>query len=386
MTAVEQLREKQMAWLRQIHEHPELSYEEYETTRLVKQVLTDAGIQLIDTGMPTGAVATIGHGPGHVIGLRSDMDALPIQEETDLPYASREPGKMHACGHDFHTVTMLGAALMLKEMEDQLPGRAVVVFQPAEESGGVSGGTRVAESGATDDAELFLALHSYPHFEAGTLGIKEGPVMASVDAFKVTLKGVGSHAATPHKGVDPIPGMSALVLNLQTIVSRVLSPFETGLVTVAHAQAGNTWNVIPTEAVIEGTVRAMDQRVRERIKAAFYRMAEHTAETYGLRAEIEWLAGPGPVVNDERLCAMAREVATGLGFVIDRQEDTMGGEDFSEYLRIPHKRPGLFVRVGTGGGYANHHPKFTVDPEAMYPASVFFRDLAIRCMERGAEG
>ena len=382
---MEQLREKQLTWFKQLHEHPELSYEEFETTKLVKEILTGAGIQLIDTGMATGTVASIGHGSGHVVGLRCDMDALPIQEDTNLPYASKEPGKMHACGHDFHTSTMLGTALLLKEIEDQLPGRALVVFQPAEESGNTSGATILAQSGAVDEAELFLALHSYPHFEAGTLGIKEGPVMASVDTFSVKLTGVGSHAATPHKGIDPIPGMAALILNLQTIVSRCLSPFETGLVTVAHAEAGNTWNVIPCDALLQGTVRAMDQRVREKIKAAIWRMVEHTAATYGLQWEIEWGEGPGPVVNDERLCAVAREVATGLGFVVDRQEDTMGGEDFSEYLRIPRERPGLFVRVGTGGGWANHHPKFTADPEALYPASVFFRDLAIRCMERGTE-
>ncbi len=377
---MDQLYDLQQAWFRQIHRHPELGEEEFETTRLVKSVLEEYGIRQRPCPLPTGAIAEIGSGSGPVIGLRADMDALPIDEQTDLPYKSEIPGKMHACGHDFHTAAMLGAAVLLKEIEDKLPGKAVLVFQPSEEVSG--GGKQIASTGLTDDAEVFLALHSYPHFEKGTLGIKEGPVMAAVDQFMVTVTGKGAHGAAPHKGLDPIPVMAEITLALQTIISRRIDPFDTALLSVTRLDAGTTWNVIPETGVMEGTVRSFDENVRNSVIDRFNQICRGICAAHGCKCEIQWFEGPPPVVNDAGLCQVARDVATRLGFRVEKQENTMGGEDFAEFLHIPRQRPGLFVRVGTGGEYANHHPKFTVDPEALYPASVFLREMALELMRR----
>lgn len=362
------------AFFEDLHRHPELGLEEKRTTEKIRSALDEAGIPHADAGMDVGLVAIIrGRLPGRVIGLRCDIDALPIQEETGLPYASCEAGKMHACGHDFHTAVMLGAALLLKEKEDSLAGTVKIVFQPAEEIS--QGGLRFAGSGLVDDAEEFYAVHSFPGLPAGTLGIKEGPVMAAPDRFAITLRGRGAHAAYPHKGADPIPAAAALVLSLQSIISRSLNPFTPAVLSVTHLSAGNTWNVIPEEAFLEGTVRTMDVRVRESIHASMARMAQSIAAAHGCQAKLAWWDGPDPVINDAALCAAAREIALETGFAVARQEDVMGGEDFSEYLK---KCPGVFIRVGTGGEYPAHHPKFTVDPAVLHPAARFFACLAAR--------
>lgn len=355
------------------HSHPELGFEEYETTRRLREALEEAGIEILPGDLKTGLIARVGGSrEGRTIGLRCDIDALPVQEETALPYASLNDGRMHACGHDAHAAIMLGAALLLKERAEELHGQALIVFQPAEEI--ASGAERVLETGLLEEAELFLGVHTYPAFPSGTLGIKEGPVMAAVDRFRVTIEGRGAHAAQPHLGVDPVAAQAALVQSLQTIVSRNLNPFHPALVSVTHVESGNTWNVLPQTALLEGTARTLYPEDRALIRERFCRLTEETARAYGAKAEIDWTAGPPAVINDGALCEAARETAGRLGFSVGRQEDTMGGEDFSLYLK---DRPGLFVRVGTGGAYPAHHPRFTVDPTAIYPAARFFAELTI---------
>ena len=358
-------------FFKDLHAHPELGYAEHRTTEKLLEVLHAHGIRTLDTGMDTGAVAVIGAPGGRVIGLRGDMDALPIREESGLAYASAVPGLMHACGHDFHTSVMLGAALLLKEREAALQGQVKIAFQPAEETD--SGAKRLLATGLLNDAAEFYGVHSYPWFPAGTLGIKEGPVMASPDRFAITVRGVGAHGGAPQKGVDPIPAAAAIVLGAQTIVSRRMDPFKAAVVSVTRLQAGNTWNVVPEEAQIEGTVRTLALEDRAFIRELLERMARSTAQAYGCEASMAWVDGSAPVVNDAGLCAAARKLALEMGLAVDRQEDTMGGEDFSEYLK---GRPGVFIRVGTGGDYPNHHPKFTVDPAALLPAAAFFARLA----------
>ena len=381
MENYEQLAQEQIGWFKQIHRHPELGNEEFETTRLVRAVLDAHGIRQRPCPLPTGAVAEIGSGDGPVIGIRADMDALPVQELSGLPYASEVPGVMHACGHDFHTAAALGTALMLKEMEDELPGKALVVFQPAEEI--TDGGKQMVRSGVTDDASVFLSLHTYPFFEAGTVGIREGAVMAAVDQFTVTLTGLGGHAGYPHKAIDPIPALAELTSALQTIVSRRNSPFADALLSITHLEAGNTWNVIPETAVMEGTVRTLDPAVRQRMHDDFVRICEGISAAHALTCDIRWFEGPPALYNDSALCEIAREEAAKIGLKVDRQEDTMGGEDFAEYLCWPRERPGLFIRIGTGGGTANHHPRFTADPAALCPASLLLRNMALRLMREG---
>lgn len=361
------------AFFQDLHRHPELGNEEVRTTARVRAALEEQGVEILDPGLKTGLIAVIrGKRPGRVIGLRADMDALPLQEETGLPYASQRQGVMHACGHDFHTACMLGAALLLKEKEETLRGTVKIVFQPAEEIS--DGGEKMMQSGLLDDVQEFYAAHTYPAFPAGTLGIKEGPVMAAPDAFTIRILGEGAHGGNPHQGVDPIPAAAALVLSAQTLISRRKDAFEPAVLSITHLNAGSTWNVVPPSALIEGTLRTLDEGLRQETVRRLNAMAEAIAAAHGCRADITWMMGPPPVVNDAALCAAARKIASSLGFHVDRQANTMGGEDFSEYLK---KAPGVFIRVGTGGGYTNHHPRFTADPAALYPAARFFASLAL---------
>ena len=355
-----------------LHAHPELGFQEHRPTDRLRKALEAHGIECLKTGMETGLIARItGKRPGRVIGLRCDIDALPVQEESGLAYASQTPGVMHACGHDSHAAVMLGAALKLKEREAELAGTVKVIFQPAEE---VDGGAKMMiKTGLLADVDEFYSVHSYPWFEPGTLGIKEGPVMAAVDQFLITLKGRGSHAGYPYRGIDPIPAAAALTLSAQTIVSRRLDAFSPAVVSITRVTAGNTWNVIPETAELEGTVRTLNPEDRELIREELSRMAENIAAAHRCTAEFQWMSGSPAVINDSGLCEAARELALEMGFDVQKQENAMGAEDFSEYLA---QKPGVFIRVGTGGRVSAHHPKFTVDPEAIAPAAAFFARLA----------
>lgn len=369
------MEEKELtAFFEDLHRHPELALEEVRTTGLVRGALERAGIAVFSCGLDTGLIAVIeGQASGRVIGLRADMDALPIQEESGLAYASVEPGKMHACGHDFHTACMLGAALEIKRREKELRGTVKIVFQPAEEVS--EGGKIVAAQQILQDCREFYSGHTYPGFPAGVLGIKPGPVMAAPDAFTIRIFGKGAHGGNPHQGIDPIPAAAALTLAAQTIVSRTKDAFEPAVLSVTHLQAGNTWNVVPEEALLEGTLRTFTESLRRDMTVRLNTMTEAVARAYGCTAQIEWMTGPGPVVNDGALCEKAAQIARELGLTVKEQANTMGGEDFSDFLKIC---PGVFVRVGTGGGYTNHHPKFTADERALWPAAQFFAELAIR--------
>lgn len=372
----ERLREL-FEWL---HRHPEVGLAEHETTRHIRQVLEESGVEVLDSGLPTGLIAVVrGSDGGRTIGLRADIDALPIQEDSGLPYQSENPGCMHACGHDFHAASILGAALMLHARRAEWRGTVKVVLQPAEEID--RGGSMVMATGLVDDCELFLAGHTIASLPAGMIGIKEGPVMAAVDRFAVTLRGRGCHAAHPHKGVDPMPALAAMIQSLQTIVSRTMDPFAPRLLSITHVEAGNTWNIIPETAFLEGTVRTLDASDRELAARRFREIVQGTAAAFGVTAEISWTAGSPAVVNDAALCRRGREVAGRVGLTPCIQENTLGAEDFSLYGQ---GRPALFVRVGTGGGHPAHHPGFTVDQKALYPAACFFAELALDCL-RGEE-
>lgn len=359
-----------------LHQHPETGFEETMTTDMIRQTLRRFQVDTVETGLPTGALAVIPGDPtGPTVGLRCDIDALPIQEDSGLAYASQHPGRMHACGHDFHTAVMLGAARLLHDRQADLPGTVKIVFQPAEEIS--TGAQAVVNTGLVDDAALFLGIHSYPFFPAGALGLKTGPVMAAVDRFAIHICGQGGHAAEPHRAVDPVVVQAAIVSAAQTIVSRTLSPFAPAVLSITHVDCGTTWNVIPDAAFLEGTVRTLRPDDRTIMEQALRRLVSQTAQAYGAQAELTWLPGPAAVINDEALCARARETALRMGFRVDRQQDTMGGEDFSCYM---DGRPGLFIRVGTGGGCPSHRPQFTVDPAALAPASAYFAQLAIDCL------
>ena len=354
-----------------LHRHPELGFEEFETTAYIQQVLAENGIRTLDTGLPTGAIAVIGQGEP-VIALRADIDALPIGEESGLSYASEHPGRMHACGHDFHIACMLGAAMLLKERESELKGTVKVIFQPAEEL--ANGAKTVVATGLLDDVRAFYAGHAHPWFEPGTLGIKAGPIMASADRFRLRLAGVGCHAAHPELGIDPIPVLAEIIAAAQTIVSRSTCAFDSAIVSFTRIEAGNTWNVLPESVFAEGTVRAMTPPVREDIERRLTHLVAGIAEAHGCKAEFEYLHGAAAVANDSGICERAASLAREMGFETVEQPKSMGSEDFSAYLDIA---PGGFFRIGTGGGvYDTHHPKFTADPAALAPAARFFARLA----------
>lgn len=356
-----------------LHRQPELAMNEHKTTEYIKSILLDNGVRLLDIDLETGLIAAIGAGDGPTIALRADIDALPIQEQTSLPYAAETPGVMHACGHDFHAACMLGAALLLKKREAALPGTVKIIFQPAEEVN--QGAEFMVATGQLDDVRLFLAGHTYPWFASGTLGIRSGPVMASADHFSVRIRGKGCHAANPNMGIDPIPPLGAIISAFQTIVSRRINPFDDAVVSITHVEAGNTWNVTPEAAFLEGTVRAMTETVRESIQQNLEHMVTNIAMAYGCEAAFEYERGPSPVINDACICEQAASVAHELGLNVEINPPSMIAEDFSRYLQIA---PGALFRIGTGGGFDNHHPSFTADPSALLPAARFFATLAER--------
>jgi len=356
-----------------LHRHPELAMEERKTTAFIRNILAENGVRLLETGLETGVIAALGKGEGPTVALRADIDGLPVCEQTGLAYASGCPGVMHACGHDFHAACMLGAALLLKAREAELPGTVKVIFQPAEEVN--RGAALMVATGLLDDVRLFLAGHTYPWYEAGILGVRPGPMMASADRFSAKLTGKGCHAANPERGIDPVPALAAIVTAAQSIVSRRVNPFDSAVVSVTRVAAGNTWNVTPETAELEGTVRAMTEAVRCDIRRRLEAMVTDTARAYGCEAAFEYERGPSPVINDEALCRRAASLARAQGLEVRENLPSMIAEDFSEYLKIA---PGAMFRVGTGGGYDNHHPRFTADPEALMPAAAFFAALAER--------
>lgn len=357
-----------------LHRHPELSYEEVETTRRLREVLEARGVRILDVPLSTGLVAEVGKGKP-VVALRADIDALPIEEATGLPYASKCPGKMHACGHDFHAVSVLGAALLLKAREKELEGTVRLVFQPAEEA---PGGARVVlETGVLKGVRAMFGLHCSPRLAVGTVGITAGALTASVDRFVIHIKGRGTHAAHPEAGVDPIPAAAALVLSLQTIVSRNFEPFDAGLVSVTHVAAGNTWNVIPEEALVEGTTRSMTREDRARIKERLYAIAEGVAAAHGATASIDWYAGPPATDNKKAYAELAEKTAVAAGLTPVKAPPSLAGEDFAFYQE---SIPGCFVLVGTGRSAANHNAAFRVDPAAIPGTATYLAMLAERAL------
>ena len=365
------LEQKLTDFFEELHSHPELSYEEYETTERIKRELHAAGIEILQTPLKAGVVAIIrGAQPGKTYGLRCDIDALPIMEETELPYKSEIPGKMHACGHDFHTAAVLGTALLLQERKEKLHGNVKILFQPAEESS--HGAETVLQTGILSDVEAIFSLHTAAYLPVGTLGIRAGSVMAAVDRFELNITGTGCHGGHPDEGVDTILVAASVIQALQSIVGRNLNPFHTGVVSVTRIHGGNTWNVIPDKVELEGTVRSMDKEDRVFIEKRMRGIAENTAAAYSAKAELLWYPGPPATVNEETWSAFAEDVAKECGYEVVPQRNSTGGEDFAFYLE---KIPGCFINVGTGGGYPNHHPQFYADEAALAPAAEYFARL-----------
>lgn len=359
------------------HRHPELSYEEVETTKRLREDLAAVGIEVLDLPLKTGLVAKVGTGEAPFIALRCDIDGLPIQEESGLAYASEHAGRMHACGHDFHISAVLGSAYLLKAKERELRGTVYLIFQPAEEAPG--GARKVMETGVLKDVQAIFGLHTSPLYDVGMLGIRSGAVTASVDKFTVTFHGKGTHAAHPERGIDPIVMAASFVTAAQSIVSRNIDPAHPGLVSITHIESGNTWNVIPESSWLEGTVRCLTAEDRKLIKKRIYELAEGQAASFGGHAELTWYAGPPATDNTPDWTDFAIEVAKEAGLNVVPAPVNLAGEDFAYYQE---EIPGVFVLVGTGKSPANHNPKFHVDPAALGPAARYMARLAMEAFAR----
>lgn len=367
------LEERLIEYFEWFHRNPELAYEEYETTARIREILLEKGIEILPCELETGLVAVVrGEKEGAVQALRCDIDALPIQEETGLSYASKCEGKMHACGHDFHIVSGIGCAILLNERKSELAGTVKIVFQPAEESS--LGALKILETGVMEDVEKIWGIHADPTNETGVFGIREGYVTAAVDRFVVTVKGTGCHGAHPDDGIDPVPIAAAIVQALQTIVSRNINAFHPALVSVTRLEAGNTWNVIPETAIMEGTVRTMSREDRILFEKRMRELAENIAQAYGAEAKVEWIAGPPAVYNDGKMAERSIQAAKKQGFSIVPEESSMGGDDFSFF---EEHVPGCYIKIGTGKGQFIHQPGFKVDKRIILPTALYLAELII---------
>ena len=355
-------------WRRDLHMHPELQYDVHRTAGSVADKLKAFGCDEVVTGLGrTGVVGVIRGkkgGSGKTIGLRADMDALPIEEANDLPYKSTVQGKMHACGHDGHTAMLLGAARYLTETRN-FSGTAVVIFQPAEEGGG--GGKAMVDDGLMDrfGIEEVFGMHNYPGMPVGAFGIRPGPVMAAADALTIDIQGVGAHAARPHFGVDPVLVGAQIINALQSVVSRNVDPLKSAVVSICMFRAGNTDNVIPQTVQLRGTARSLAPEVRDLLEKRLPVVVESTATAYGAKAKLTYKRGYPVLVNHDKQTEFAASVASqiaGQDKVDTGLPPMMGAEDFSFMLNA---RPGAFIWIGNGASAGLHHPSYNFNDEAI---------------------
>ncbi len=360
---------------RALHRWPELAYQEKKTAALIAERLADLGLTPQTGVAGTGVVAEIGSGEP-MVALRADMDALPLQEETGLPFASQVPGVMHACGHDGHVAMLLGAAALLKERA--LPGRVRLLFQPAEEKG--AGAKAMIEAGALEGVSAIFGGHIDRHFKVGEIAVNQGLICAYTDSFFMRIKGKGGHAAWPHEAVDAVVVGSLLVMSIQTIVSREVNPAYPCVVTVGRFEGGRAHNVIAETATLEGTIRSTHPEVRQRIISGLKRMAHGVAELHRAHIDLEIQEGYPPVVNTPREALWAQEAArrvVGEKGLVAQKHPSLGGEDFAFYLQ---KVPGCFVRFGAAKpgleGIPAHSPRFDFDEGVLPVGAAYLAEVA----------
>jgi hippurate hydrolase len=346
---IKQFHDEMTEWRRDIHQHPELKFEENRTADLVAAKLEEFGIEIHRGLAKTGVVGTIRNGDGPSIGLRADMDALPLEEKNTFKHASSNPGKMHACGHDGHTAMLLGAAKHLAYSKN-FKGTVNFIFQPAEEGGG--GGELMIKEGLLEmfPVDSVYGLHNWPGMPAGIFGVGSGPIMASVDTFDLTINGRGGHAAMPDQCIDPIVIASQVVTALQTIPSRNTHPVDSVVISVTQIHAGDAYNVIPDSVQMHGTVRTFQPETRKEIPSSMLRVAEGVCAAYGGTCELNYMSGYPATINsvaETEISAKAVVDLLGEENIIRNPTPSMGGEDFSYMLEA---RPGCYVWLGIGPG------------------------------------
>ena len=375
---IEQLHDEMVGWRRDLHAHPELGFTESRTSTFIQERLKSFDVDEIQTFTGTGVVGVIhGRDGDDAIGLRADIDALPIVEESGVPYASTKAGVMHACGHDGHTAMLLGAAKYLAASRN-FKGTVYLIFQPAEEIGGAR---QVVAEGLFDRFPMLrvFGMHNFPSMPVGEFHWRNGPIMAAANFFEIRITGRGAHGAQPHYAIDPIVAGSSLVSALQSIVSRTIDPYQAAVVTIGSFQAGMAANAIPSEAVLKGTARWLDERVGETIQRAIRRMATCVAESYGATAEVEMHMVAPTTINDAAAMALARNAATAVAapaVVVEMKQPVMGGEDFAYMLGV---KQGAYILLGAkradGLNPMLHHPSFDFNDAILSTGAAYWVKL-----------
>ncbi|KAF0226516.1 MAG: hippurate [Beijerinckiaceae bacterium] len=365
------LKEEATRWRRDFHENPELLYDVHRTAASVAEKLRAFGCDEVVEGIGQTGVVGVIHGrraSSKVVGLRADMDALPIEEETNLPHRSKVAGKMHACGHDGHTAMLLGAAKHLAATRD-FDGTAIMIFQPAEEGG--AGGKAMVDDGLMErwGIQEVYGMHNMPGMPPGHIALRPGPIMAAADQFTVQIEGKGAHAAAPHLGIDPVVIGAQIINALQTIASRNADPLKSVVVSTTMFHAGTAFNIIPSRATLTGTVRTLEAAMRDLAEERFRAIVEGTARMHGAEVTITYSRGYPATVNHERETGLATEIARatfGDAAVDDNVAPMMGGEDFSYMLEA---RPGAYIFIGNGDTAGLHHPAYDFNDDVL-PAGI----------------
>lgn len=364
---------------RHLHRHPELSFNEKETSTYVAGILKELGIEVTEIGGGYGLVGRLrGALPGKTIALRADMDALPIQDEKECEYASQVPGVMHACGHDGHTSVLLAVAEYYSERLQELRGEIRLLFQPAEETC-PGGAVDMIEAGALEGVDVIYGVHLWTPLPLGTAASVAGPMMASVDDFFIDIQGRGGHGGMPHKAVDSVVAGSSLVMQLQSVVSRSVDPLQPAVVTIGSIQGGTAQNVIADRCRLSGTARCFDESTRQVIRERIYALVEGITQSYGTEAHIHYITGYPSLINDEaEFGRFNRSVGKVTGLKGETAVRIMPAEDFAYYLQHV---PGCFVLVGAGNEekgiiYPHHHPRFDIDEGAMLHAAALMVSMA----------
>ena len=379
VTAHIALTDELIAIRRHLHAHPERSFHETETSAYLERVLRDHGIDVLANPMETGVVAQItGAHAGPTVALRADIDGLPIHEDSGLDFASANPGVMHGCGHDLHMASLLGAVFWLSAHRDLIGGTVRIIFQPAEELG--LGARAVIDAGLVDGVEAIIGTHNNPNYAPGTLAAGTAPMMAGCVRFGITLHAQGTHAGYPHKGTGPLEAMASMIMSLQTIVSRNVTPFHPLVVSVTEVHGGDVWNVVPTEAGFLGTVRYFHREDGDLAAERFRTIVEQTAAAYGIAASVDWDDFQDPLVSDpaliEPVCAHIPQYASLAPIM-----PSMAGEDFAEYAKVT--RP-VFAFVGSNGtpGCADwHSPRFVGFDETVRTGADFYANSALDVLD-----
>lgn len=373
-----ELQKRQEQWFEHLHRNPELSMQEYDTTAYLKKILGTLPVRILPWTLPTGVVAELAGGqPGPVIALRADIDALPVAEDRDHTLRSEREGVMHACGHDFHMTSLLGAVVLLCEKREQIRGTVRFLFQPAEEA--EHGAQKVVETGIMNDVDAVFGLHVDEDLPTGVIAISPGPCNAACDRFLITIDGVGCHGAHPELGINPITAAAQLINSFQGIIAGGISAFDQAVLSVTRVESGTSWNVIPDQAQVEGTVRTMEEPVRQKVRARMEEICGGIASVTGCRIRFQWLPGAPAVNNDPKLSEYIRKLALARHLEVRDMTVSMGGEDFSCYQEFI---PGAFFHIGVASPAPLHNPGFRADTTCLSEASELLAAAVVE-YERG---